>query len=72
MALSKLGYHEFCARWIPKCSQLRTKRREQLRFDFSEQYHKDGDEVLNRIVWVTSDETWVSFANVETKVQSKR
>jgi hypothetical protein len=35
--------------------------------DFFEQYHKDGDEFLNHIVPVTSDETWVLFVNVETK-----
>jgi hypothetical protein len=33
--------------------------------------NKDGDEFLNRIAEVTGDETWVSFANVETKEQSK-
>jgi hypothetical protein len=36
-----------------------------------EQYNKDGDELLNHIVTVTGDETWVSFVNVETKGQSK-
>jgi hypothetical protein len=35
-------------------------------------YHKDGDEFLNYIVWVTDDETWVSFMNAETKEQSKQ
>jgi hypothetical protein len=35
-----------------------------------EQYHKDGDQVLNHIV--RGDETWVSFVNVETKEQSKK
>jgi hypothetical protein len=23
----RLGYHKFCARWLPKCSRARTKRR---------------------------------------------
>jgi hypothetical protein len=40
-------------------------------FDFSEQYHKDGDQFLNYIIGVTGDETWVSFLN-ETKEQSKQ
>jgi hypothetical protein len=38
---------------------------------FLEQYHKDGDELLNHIVGVIGDETWASFVNVETKGQSK-
>jgi hypothetical protein len=36
------------------------------------QYHKDGDEFFNNIVWATGDETWVTFVNVETKEQSKQ
>jgi histone-lysine N-methyltransferase SETMAR len=40
-------------------------------FDFLEQYYKDGDAFLNHIIQVTSDETWVSFVNAETKEQSK-
>jgi hypothetical protein len=36
-----------------------------------ERYHKDGDECLSHVVQVTSDETWVSVVNVETKEQSK-
>jgi hypothetical protein len=39
--------------------------------DFLEQYYKDGDEFLSHIVWVIDDETYVSFANVETKEQSQ-
>jgi hypothetical protein len=38
---------------------------------FLERYHKDGNEFLNHIMQVT-DETWVSFVNVETKEQSKQ
>jgi hypothetical protein len=37
---------------------------------FLEKYHKDGLEFLSHIG--TSDETWVSFVNVETKEQSKQ
>jgi macrodomain Ter protein organizer (MatP/YcbG family) len=46
------------------------KCREWLRLCFLEQYHKDGNEVLNHIVRVTGDGTWVSLVNVETKEQS--
>jgi hypothetical protein len=38
------------------------------RFDFSEQYRKDGKEFLNHIVRVTGDKTWVLFVNVDTKL----
>jgi hypothetical protein len=51
---------------------VRTKRIEGFDFDFLQPYHKDGDEFLSHIVRVTSDETWVSFVNVETKEQSKQ
>jgi hypothetical protein len=40
-------------------------------FDILEQYYKDDDEFLNHILWVTDDETWVSFIYVEIKEQSK-
>jgi hypothetical protein len=43
-----------------------------LALTFIERYHKDGDEFLNHILWVTGDETWVSFVNDETKEQSKQ
>jgi hypothetical protein len=39
---------------------------------FLELYHKDVDEFLNDIVQITSDETWVSFVNAETKEQQKQ
>jgi hypothetical protein len=39
---------------------------------FLERYHKDGDEILNHIVRVTDDVTWVSFVNAETKEQPKQ
>jgi hypothetical protein len=41
-------------------------------FTFSERYHMDGDDFLRHIVRVTGDETWISFVNVQTKVQSKQ
>jgi hypothetical protein len=37
-----------------------------------ERDHTDGDEILNHIIRVTGDETWVLFANVGTKAQSKQ
>jgi hypothetical protein len=39
---------------------------------FLERYSEDGDEVLNHIMRVTGDKTWVSCVNVETKEQSKQ
>jgi hypothetical protein len=41
-------------------------------FSFKEQYLKDGDEFLDHIAWVTGNETWVSFVNVETREKSKK
>jgi hypothetical protein len=41
-------------------------------FTFLEQYCKDGNAFLNHIIRVTGDKTWFSFANVETKEQSKQ
>jgi hypothetical protein len=41
-------------------------------FDFLERYRQDGVELLiNHIVLVTGDETWVLFVNVETRDKSK-
>jgi hypothetical protein len=37
---------------------------------FLEQYHKHGNEFYSHTI--TDDETWVSFVNVETKVQPKQ
>jgi hypothetical protein len=39
---------------------------------FLERYHKDGDQFLSHILWVSGDETWISIVNVETKEQSKQ
>jgi hypothetical protein len=41
-------------------------------FDFLERYHEDVVELLNHIVQVTDDKTWVSFVNVETEEHSKQ
>jgi hypothetical protein len=40
--------------------------------DFFRANHKDGIEFLNHVVWVTDNETWVSYENVEIKEQSKQ
>jgi hypothetical protein len=37
-----------------------------------EQYHKDGNEVLNHTLQVTGDRTWVSFVIDDIKKQSKQ
>jgi hypothetical protein len=37
------------------------KQRMVLALTYLQQYHKDGDEFLSHIVWVTGDETWVSL-----------
>jgi hypothetical protein len=39
---------------------------------FLERYHTDGEEFLNHIVRIKSDEVWVSFMNVAIKKQSKQ
>jgi hypothetical protein len=65
------GYHKFSARWVPKILMSAHKIASAF-VDFSERYHKDGDEFLNHIVRVTGDETWVSFVNAETKEWSKQ
>jgi hypothetical protein len=38
---------------------------------FLERHHKDGDNVINHIVQVSGDQTWVSFVNAELKEQSE-
>jgi hypothetical protein len=32
-----------------------------------EQYRKNGDELLNHVIWLTGDGSWVLFVNVEFK-----
>jgi hypothetical protein len=69
----RLGYHMFCAGWIPKMfTDMHKMQRMTSTSTFLEQYHNDNDEFLNHIVQVTGDETWVSFVNVESKEQSKQ
>jgi hypothetical protein len=47
-------------------------QRMTLALTFLERYDKDGSEFLSHIIRITSDETWLSFVNVETKEQSKQ
>jgi len=69
IVVGKLGYHKFCARWVPK---LLTEDHKQQRLaaalNFLEAYEKNGNQLLERIV--TGDETWVQYVNCETKRQS--
>jgi hypothetical protein len=68
-----LGYHKFCARLIKKMiTGAHKTQRMASTFTFLKRYPKDGDEFLNHILQVSSDETWILFVNVESKKQSKR
>uniref|UniRef100_A0A670YBV0 Mos1 transposase HTH domain-containing protein n=1 Tax=Pseudonaja textilis TaxID=8673 RepID=A0A670YBV0_PSETE len=65
----KLGYHKFCARWVPKIlTENHKSQRMAASLTFLYSYDKDGDSFLDRIV--TGDETWVKHVNRETKLQS--
>ena len=69
--MDRLGYHEFCARWVPK--QLADFPETQVMgsaLTFLQRHWEEGDEFLDRIV--TGDETWVQFVNAETKQQFKQ
>lgn len=66
----KLGYHKFCARWVPKLlSDAHKMKRMGAALTFLERYDEEGDKLLDQIV--TGDETWVSYVNVEQKAQSR-
>jgi hypothetical protein len=72
-ARHKLGYHKLRARCVPKMfARAHKTQRMPSALIFLDRYHEDGDEFLDYIAWVTSDETWVSFVNVETKEQSRQ
>ena len=65
----RLGYHKFCARWVPKqLTDLHKTQRMGSALTFLQRYLEEGDEFLDRIV--TGDKTWVRFVNAETKEQS--
>uniref|UniRef100_A0A8C5SQD0 Mos1 transposase HTH domain-containing protein n=1 Tax=Laticauda laticaudata TaxID=8630 RepID=A0A8C5SQD0_LATLA len=64
----KLGYHKFCARWVPKIlTENHKSQRMAALLTFLYSYDKDGDSFLDQIV--TGDETWVKHVNSETKLE---
>jgi hypothetical protein len=68
----RLGYHKFCTRWVPKMlTGAHKTQRMASALTFLKRCLKVSHEFLSHIVRVTGDETWVSFANAETKEQSK-
>jgi hypothetical protein len=68
----RLCYHKFCARWVLKMFvDAHKMQRMASALTFLVRYHKHDDEFLSHTVWVTGNETWASFVNVETKEQSK-
>ena len=67
----RLGYHKFCARWVPKqLTDLHKIQRMGSALTFLQRYWEEVKELLDRIV--TGDETSVQFVNAETKEQSKQ
>jgi hypothetical protein len=67
----KLGYHKFCARWVPKMlTDVHKTQRMASALMFLQRYHDEGNKFLDKIV--TCNETWVKFVNVETKEQSQQ
>ena len=56
IATHKLGYHKFCARWVPKMlTDLHKGQRMGAALTFLDAYHTHGDSLLEKIV--TGDET---------------
>jgi hypothetical protein len=55
----RLGYHKFCARWVPK---MLTAGHETQRMGsaltFLERCLKDGDKFLNHVLRIIDDEIW--------------
>jgi hypothetical protein len=47
-----LGYHKFCARWVPKMltGAHRSQRMSLAFVDILERYHKGGDQFFNHIM----------------------
>jgi len=71
IVMDRLGYHKFCAQWVPKqLTDLHKTQRMGSALTFLQRYWEEGDKFLDRIV--TGDETWVQFVNAETKEQSKQ
>jgi hypothetical protein len=68
----RLGYHhKFMQDRFRKRSRVSTKRREWFRLRLFRAIPKRWLWILNHIIGVTKDETWVSSVNVDTKYQSK-
>ncbi|KAL4084383.1 hypothetical protein QTP88_028206 [Uroleucon formosanum] len=66
-----LGFHNLCARWVPKqLTEQHMLNRVQASREFLERYELDGDNFLKSIV--TGDETWVAHYTPETKRQSEQ
>jgi hypothetical protein len=54
----RLGYHKFCARWVPKqLTDVHKAQKMGSALRFLLHYWEEGYEFLDRIV--TGDETWV-------------
>jgi len=67
----RLGYHKFCAQWVPKqLTDFHKTQRMGSALTFLRRYWEEGDEFLDRIV--TGDETLVQFVNAEIKEQSRQ
>ncbi|XP_066906603.1 histone-lysine N-methyltransferase SETMAR-like [Halyomorpha halys] len=66
IVVEKLGYHKFCARWVPKIlMEDHKKQRLATALTFLQEYSTNGNAVLDRIV--TGNDTWVKHVNCETK-----
>ncbi|GFV52278.1 histone-lysine N-methyltransferase SETMAR [Trichonephila clavipes] len=65
----KLKFRKLCARWVPRLLTEEHKlKRMACALDFLDQYHKEGDQFLERIV--IGDETWDYHITPESKRQS--
>lgn len=67
----QLGHTFISFQWagFQICSRVHPNAENGFGTAFLKQYHKDGDQFLSHIVWVTRDKTWVSIVNSETKEQ---
>jgi len=64
-----LGFHKVAVRWVPRhLTEDRKRNRQHICSSLLEQYNREGDNFLNRII--TEDETWVHRYEPETKRQS--
>ena len=65
IVMDRLGYHKFCARWVPKqLTDFHKTQRMGSALMFLQRYWEKGDK-FDRIM--TGDETWVQFVNAQTK-----